>query len=328
MSLIEALLREDAVPKAIIMAGGAGAGKSYVSNQFISIAEENGWQYFNPDKYARAADPSQRLPLATASKKTEEELGAAVTGEAKPNIIWDTTANNESKVLGIKENGYITMMVMVYSHPMASFQANFDRAGKEGEESLPSLGVFQTWIKAYNSDHIKTYQEAFGENFMLIDNTSKPGVDMKMIADFNKAAQAGPQALQRYVEGVIANNPEKYSSSQFKQDAVELPDEVQEAFEAGVVQAGITFQNEKEEEKLKKAALKYYEKSGDPMPPAKVGRTNGMEETLESIRKRDKAAAETKKKIYIELAEVMQDVVEADTTVDEAVAKVKDFINS
>ena len=328
MRLIEALLKEDVLPKAIIMAGGAGAGKTYVSDQFIKLAQENGWQYFNPDKYARASDPSQRLPLASASKKTEQELASAVTSDAKPNVVWDTTANNAKNVFAVRDNGYRVMMVMVYSHPMAAFQANFERAGKEGEESIPATGVFTTWIKSYNPEHVKQYQEAFGESFVMIDNTAKPGIDNKMIADFDKAVESGPEAIQRYISSIVESDPKKYTSSQFAKEAVKLPQEAQEAFDKGVAQANIKFKDAKEEENLKRAALKYFEKKGKPMPPAKIGRANGMEETLASLRSREEKAQEHKKAMYVELHRIMKDVVDANSTIDEAVNKAKEFINS
>lgn len=328
MRLIEALLKEDAVAKAIIMAGGAGAGKTHVSKQFIALAEENGWQYFNPDKYARAEDPAERLPLAAASTKVEKELGAVVTGEAKPNVVWDTTANNESKVMAVRDNGYRILMIMVYSHPMAAFQANFERASKKGEDSLPTTAVFTTWIKSYDPQHVNKYVNEFGDNFLLIDNTAKPGVDMKMIEDFNKAVESGPEAIERYITSIIESNPEKYTSTQMSSKPVDLPSEAQEAFDKGVAQANIKFKDTKEEEKLKKAALKYFENKNEPMPPAKIGRTNGMEETLAKIRDTEEKNAVKKKQMYVELHSIMKDIVKANSTVDDAVKKAKEFIDS
>ena len=328
MKLIEALLHEARVPKAIIMAGGAGAGKTYVTDQFIKLAEENGWQYFNPDKYARATDPDQRLTLVKASNKTRKELTAAVTGDSKPNVVWDTTANNANNVFAVRDNGYQVMMIMVYSHPMAAFQANFERASKAGEESLPTTAVFTTWIKSYNPEHVKQYLDAFDENFILLDNTSKPGIDMKMIQDFDKAVESGPEAIERYVGEIIESNPKKYSSTQMASKPVDLPQEAQEGFDKGVAQSNIKFQDVKEEEKLKRAALQYFEKKGEPMPPAKIGRTNGMEETLASIRSREEKAQEHKKAMYVELHRIMKDIVGANSTIDEAVQKAKQFINS
>lgn len=328
MKLIEALLYEARVPKAIIMAGGAGAGKTHVSKQFIKLAEENGWQYFNPDKYARATDPAEKLPLAQASVKVDKELGATVTSDAKPNLIWDTTANNEDKVFAVRSNGYQVMMIMVYSHPMAAFQANFERASKAGEESLPTTAVFTTWIKSYSPEHVRKYVKEFGENFILVDNTSKPGIDMKMIQDFDKAVESGPEAIERYIKEIIESNPEKYSSTQMASQPVKLPQEAQEAFDKGVAQSGIKFEDVKEEEKLKKLALKFFEKNKEPMPPARLGRTNGMEEALESIRKTEAKAQENKKAMYVELHNIMKDIVAANSTVDEAVQQAKRFIES
>jgi len=328
MKLIEALLQEARVPKAIIMGGGAGAGKTHLAGQFIKIAEENGWQYLNPDTYARNPDKEKRLPLSSASKKINQELEDAVTGDAKPNLVWDTTASNPNAVLGVKQNGYNVLMIMVYAHPMAAFQSNFERADKEGEAAIPTQGVFATWLKSYNPENIEAYKKAFGDNFLLVNNTSKPGIDMKLIEDFNQAVEAGPKAIQKYIEDLVEEHPDKYKQTMFDRGEVELPTEAAEAFTTGVAQAGIIFQDEREENNLKKAALKYFEKKGEPMPPAKIGRTNGMEETLETLRKKAKASEETKQRMYVELHAALSKVISADSTIDEAVDRAKAFIES
>ena len=328
MRLIEALLKEARVPKAIIMGGGAGAGKTHVTQQFVKLAEENGWNYLNPDTYARNPNKEERLPLAKATAKINQELEASVTSDAKPNIVWDTTAGNPNNVVGVQKNGYQVMMIMVYSHPMASFQSNFARAGKEGEEAIPAQGVFATWLKSYNPELINTYKKAFNENFMLVDNTSKPGIDMKLIQDFNKAVESGPVAMQNYVDNLIKAHPDKYTQTQFEKKGVQLPTDVQKDFESKVAEAGITFKTAKEEEKLKKAALDFYTKKNEFMPAAKLGRVNGLVEKLEAIRKSEQKAQENKKVMYQELHKALATVIEADTTMDEAIDRAKQFIQS
>jgi predicted ABC-type ATPase len=76
-------------PKAIIMAGSAGAGKTYIVNTFKNDAK--GWLNFNPDKYARNPESPFYKNLYQASKATDTELTGALESQDKSNFIWDTT---------------------------------------------------------------------------------------------------------------------------------------------------------------------------------------------------------------------------------------------
>ena len=86
------LLEQEEKPKAIIMAGGAGVGKTFVTDKFKKAAEDKGWVVLNPDQYARNPDPEQRLSLAAAASKINKEVDSLAKSKDKPNIIWDTTA--------------------------------------------------------------------------------------------------------------------------------------------------------------------------------------------------------------------------------------------
>jgi len=208
------LLEQEEKPKAIIMAGGAGVGKTFVTDKFKKAAESKGWVVLNPDQYARNPDPEQRLSLAAAASKINKEVDSLAKSKDKPNIIWDTTANNPTKVKELQDAGYDVLMIMVYAHPSVAFEQNFARASKEGEDSLPPYVILKTWASSYNDPHIENYQKMFGDNFIIIDNTSKPGTDNSKIDSFNKAAQQGGKALEKYIGDVINSDPEYYESSQ------------------------------------------------------------------------------------------------------------------
>ena len=67
------LREQEEKPKAIIMAGGAGVGKTFVTDKFKKVAKDKGWVVLNPDQYARNPDPEQRLSLAAAASKINKE---------------------------------------------------------------------------------------------------------------------------------------------------------------------------------------------------------------------------------------------------------------
>jgi hypothetical protein len=58
------------------------------------------------------------------------------------------------------------MMVMIYVSPVTSLERNANR-----ERSLMPGQVLNTWEKV--NSNIKTYEQAFGENFILINNDPK-----------------------------------------------------------------------------------------------------------------------------------------------------------
>ena len=68
------LKEQEEKPKAIIMAGGAGVGKTFVTDKFKKAAESKGWVILNPDQYARNPDPEQRLSLAAAGSKINKQI--------------------------------------------------------------------------------------------------------------------------------------------------------------------------------------------------------------------------------------------------------------
>src|SRR6056300_931437 len=88
MKLIDIILAEQTnKPKAVIMAGGAGAGKSYLLNQL----ELGSLTQFNPDKYVEDPEHPYHNNLGAASRQVEKDVLAAA--ESKISLVWDTTAS-------------------------------------------------------------------------------------------------------------------------------------------------------------------------------------------------------------------------------------------
>ena len=168
-------------PQAIFMAGPAGAGKSFVSNslplskfQVINIDDTyeellkaagigTKIKDFSPEELSQAG----KL-MAQAQKTTKEKYAQALAN--LNDIIIDGTGAASKPLLKKKAElealGYETMMVMIYVSPVTSLERNVSR-----ERSLTPGIVLNTWEKV--NSNIKTYQDAFGDNFILINNDPK-----------------------------------------------------------------------------------------------------------------------------------------------------------
>jgi cytidylate kinase len=169
------------MPQAIFMAGPAGAGKSFVSkslplSKFQVINVDDAYEEmlkaagigmkikdFTPDELSQAA----KL-MAQAQKTTKDKYAKALAN--LNDIIIDGTGAASKPLLKKKAElealGYETMMVMIYVSPVTSLERNANR-----ERSLMPGQVLNTWEKV--NSNIKTYEQAFGENFILINNDPK-----------------------------------------------------------------------------------------------------------------------------------------------------------
>ena len=168
-------------PQAIFMAGPAGAGKSFISkslplSKFQVINVDDTYEEllkaagigmkikdFTPDELSQAA----KL-MAQAQKTTKEKYAKAL--ENLNDIIIDGTGAASKPLLKKKAElealGYETMMVMIYVSPVTSLERNAGR-----ERSLTPGIVLNTWEKV--NSNIKIYEQAFGDNFILINNDPK-----------------------------------------------------------------------------------------------------------------------------------------------------------
>jgi predicted kinase len=169
------------MPQAIFMAGPAGAGKSFISKslplskfQVINIDDTyeellkaagigTNIKDFSPEELSQAG----KL-MAQAQKTTKDKYAQALAN--LNDIIIDGTGAASKPLLKKKAElealGYETMMVMIYVSPVTSLERNAGR-----ERSLTPGIVLNTWEKV--NSNIKTYEQAFGDNFILINNDPK-----------------------------------------------------------------------------------------------------------------------------------------------------------
>lgn len=247
MKLTNILLEQNGKPKALVMAGGGGAGKSYI----LGKMDTKGVKQFNPDAYVEDPEHQYYKNLAAASHLVKKDVDAAV--EKGKSFIWDTTGTNIDNIRKLLDEGYEVMVVMVYTHPIISFLSNFER-----DRSLNKATVFTTWQKAY--DLIDDYRDLLGNNFFLISNL-RGGEYEKKINDFNNAAKKGGDGILHYIDKIISTDPEKFKSS-FSQPFDITDPEALAAYKKEI--RGLDFDEDDSTivKNLKKHFMKSWEKKG------------------------------------------------------------------
>lgn len=213
------LLLEVSQHRMLIMAGGAGAGKTTLINKIKSKLP--GVKILNPDEYIEDKNSPMYNSLTKASLHVDD-IDVPNTISKGESFIWDTTSSSPSKILGgtyrnkqvkgfSNTPGYETMMIMVYTHPLISLLRNFKR-----ERKLPRVGVISTWNSVYAN--IDAYKAKLGDNFILYQY---PDVEYKKEIDaFNQAVTNGK--LAEYFEQLSMDND---FQSSFKKDTSTLSPE-------------------------------------------------------------------------------------------------------
>ena len=168
-------------PQAIFLAGPAGAGKSFIAkslplSKFHIINVDDTYEEllkasglgmkqrdFDPEQLSQAA----KL-MGQAQKSTKEKYINALSN--LNDVIIDGTGAASRPLLKKKQElealGYETMMIMIYVSPITSLERNANR-----ERSLMPSIVLRTWRDI--NDSIETYQQAFGDNLVIINNDPK-----------------------------------------------------------------------------------------------------------------------------------------------------------
>ena len=284
MKLTQIILEDRNKPKLVVMAGGAGAGKSYLLNQL----DLGSLPLVNPDRYVE--DPNHpaynKLSPGVAAANKEAE---ALTDE-KTSFVWDTTASNPTKVKEILAKGYDIYMVMVYTHPMIAFISNAQR-----ERQVPKSAVFSTWNNVYNL--IDDYNKMLKGNLSIFVN-DRGNKFAKEVEEFNTAAKNGEHGISDY----LLRYSEKHglTGSSFR-DPIDLSPEEEQEFTKAT--AGIDYNKTEygEERSLKNYFQTWYQKNGTA--PEK----ERLEKALASYRKRKESDAKKAVDVLNDIAETLYD---------------------
>lgn len=214
IKLLDLLMEAQGGKKAIVMAGGAGAGKSFFVRQIRSDLQKQGWTELNADKYVEDKDSPMYNNLAKASSQIDK-VDLPNTIKSGKNFLYDTTATNVDRIGGIKESGYDVMMVMIYTNPIVSFLRNFKR-----ERKVPTVGVLSSWNNIYKN--IDTYKKMFGDKFFLVP-TELSVEEQKMVDEFEKAHRSNK--LKEFFEDILSSGQFK---SSFRKDPTKekTPEEI------------------------------------------------------------------------------------------------------
>jgi len=228
------LLKEiQGTPKAIFLAGSAGGGKSstYKANPIKPTQLDNllpsSFQVINSDdtyeELLRASgiggdqknftpdQLSQASKFQSQARKNTDDL-LVKSLENRKNIIIDGTGAASGPILKKKQQledlGYETLMIMIYVSPLTSLERNQERGEEGGRSLMPSI-VLTTW-RGVNKN-IGVYEQAFGDNFILLNNDSE-----NVNKDFS------PELLKPYLQASSAvgkpKTPEEMAKSKAEKD--------------------------------------------------------------------------------------------------------------
>lgn len=250
LSLIEIITENEESPKAIIMAGAAGSGKSHLLKQL----NLEGIKEFNPDDYVEDPDHPLYNKVGPAARQIEKEVKAAAESKKKIRFIWDTTAAGTDfdktldKLLSV---GYDVYIVMAYTHPMISYASNFNRNRK-----VPSVAIFKTWRNAYQK--IDRFKNKLKGNFSIHVNNRDGDYD-NQVRDFDNAAKNGVEGIKNYLRDY--NEKTGAGRSTFF-TPVKMTREEEKAFEKAVINIDFDRENRVEGNEVKKEFLKSFRETG------------------------------------------------------------------
>ena len=282
IKLSELILERQSRPKVVIMAGGAGAGKTYLLNQ-LDLAS---MPIVNPDKYVEDPDHQAYNNLGAGARLADKEAENLSTD--KKSFVWDTTASNPAKVKDLASKGYDIYMVMVYTHPMISYISNFKR-----QRNIPSAAVFSTWRNVYQL--INDYNKITKGNLSLFIS-DRGGKYDKEIEAFNTAAKNGPQGIKDYLQRY--NEANGIEGSTFRKP-IELSSQEEEEFLKAT--KGIDYDKDSygEDRAIKKAFTDAYKKNG--VGPG----ADKLKDSIKKYRDRKRSADEREEEVLTNIAEML-----------------------
>ena len=221
ISLKSLLLEVYSGPKAIIMSGAAGMGKSSLLDALQEHIPAN-FKIFNPDTFNPEDDPKK--PNITKNSATIRKQAIPQAIASKESFIYDTTGQNFQETANIiqaaQQAGYKVMVITLYGSPIVNFLRNFKR-----DRKLPKDAVLTSWAKVYKN--IDDFKKLPNIEYLLVQTELSPE-ERDEVIEFERAFKGGD--LDEYFKQLIQKDPQKYASSFRKpkesdiEDATDLPD--------------------------------------------------------------------------------------------------------
>jgi dephospho-CoA kinase len=221
ISLVQLLKEVQSSPKAIFMAGPAGAGKTFTLNKLgikgftmINVDEdyeellkkELGKEDFasmSPEELSTAAKLMGKARVTTKEKETQA-IGAL------QNIVIDGTGAASKPLLKKKQElearGYKTFMIMIYVSPMTSLKRNAERG-----RSLPTIAVLKSWQGLVSN--IDLYRQEFGNNIVIVNNDPED-VDKSFDPEQIQQLFPMPQGKPKTPEEIAKSKADKEKTNQ------------------------------------------------------------------------------------------------------------------
>jgi dephospho-CoA kinase len=221
ISLVQLLKEVQSSPKAIFMAGPAGAGKTFTLNKLgikgftmINVDEDyeellkkelgkGDFSSMSPEELSTAAKLMGKARVTTREKETQS-IGAL------QNIVIDGTGAASKPLLKKKQElearGYKTFMIMIYVSPMTSLKRNAERG-----RSLPTIAVLKSWQGLVSN--IETYRQAFGNNIVIVNNDPE-NVDKSFDPEQIQQLFPMPQGKPKTPEELAKSKADKEKTNQ------------------------------------------------------------------------------------------------------------------
>ena len=221
ISLVQLLKEVQNQPKAILMAGPAGAGKTYILDQlglkdFTIINVDDDYEELLQKELGKSKFASmspEELSIAgklmgKARATTKEKEILATTN--LNNVIIDGTGASYKVIAKKKQElenmGYDVFMILVYASPMTSLTQNVKR-----KRSLPTTAALKSWANVVNN--IEPYKKLFGNNIVVINNDPTDANKSFNPEEIQKMFP-NPKGKEKYLEDLAKSKAEKEAVNQ------------------------------------------------------------------------------------------------------------------
>jgi predicted kinase len=207
-------------PKAIIMTGAGGIGKSTFLNT-IEPHLTSDIKIFNPDTFNPEDDPNKPNIVKNTKIIRTQAIPQAIA--SKQSFVYDTTGQNFPETAKVIQDAqaanYKVMVITLYGSPIVNFLRNFSR-----DRKLPKNVVLDNWAKVYKN--IDSFSKIPNIEYVLVQTEMSPK-EQKNVNEFERAYKSND--LEEYFKQIISQDPERFRSSFSKspsdvKTADDLPD--------------------------------------------------------------------------------------------------------